>query len=371
METGEMRPKSPFGTIQAAETDVSQSFVFLPVSEYQKISGVEAVTRVGNYAAAVTTSSGENLTARFYGIDRLDFPQVAFWRRDFAAQSLGGLMNALASAPDGVLLPRSVMQSLQLQPGDPLQIEVKTDNQSTQLLFQIVGDFELFPTWYPLEASGKPGSILVVGNLDYLFDQVGGEYPYHVWLKFNPQLSTSANLADLAAQELQRLGLRVVASEAAQPIITSTRDRPERQGVFGLLFIGFSAAAVLAVLGFLLYAIFSYQRRFIELGVLRAAGLSRFQMGVYLAFEMLFLIGLGGLLGTGLGIWSSSYFIPFLQIGAGAADRFPPFDVLINYPMLYQMYALFGLLFVITFFVLVFLLQRMRIFNAIKMGETV
>jgi len=370
-EMGEMRPNSPFGTVQVSETEVSQSFVFLPVSEYQKIKGVEAVTRVGNYSAEVTTSDGSNLEAIFMGIDRLNFPQVAFWRNDFSSQSLGGLMNALASVPEGVLLPRSVMQSLQLQVGDPVQIQVQTDNQANELLFQIVGDLELFPTWYPLETSGIPGRILVVGNLDYLFDQVGGEYPYQVWLKFLPGVGDANNPEDVASQELQRLGLRVVSSESAQPIINATRERPERQGVFGLLFIGFSAAAVLAVLGFLLYAIFSYQRRFIELGVLRAGGLSRQQMGVYLAFEMLFLIGLGGLLGTGLGIWASGYFIPFLQIGAGAADLFPPFQVLINYPMLYQMYALFGILFLVTFVVLVFLLQRMRIFHAIKMGETV
>jgi len=42
--------------------------------------------------------------------------------------------------------------------------------------------------------------------------------------------------------------------------------------LLGLLSVGFITAAVLTVLGFILYAMFSFRRRFIELGMLRAVG---------------------------------------------------------------------------------------------------
>ena len=41
------------------------------------------------------------------------------------------------------------------------------------------------------------------------------------------------------------------------------RQRPERQGFYGLLSVGFVASAFLTVLGFLFYSLLSLQRRFV------------------------------------------------------------------------------------------------------------
>jgi len=40
-------------------------------------------------------------------MDRLDYPLVAWFCRDFAADSLGSLMNRLAQKQNGVLVSRS------------------------------------------------------------------------------------------------------------------------------------------------------------------------------------------------------------------------------------------------------------------------
>jgi putative ABC transport system permease protein len=140
--------------------------------------------------------------------------------------------------------------------------------------------------------------------------------------------------------------------------------------LFGLLSVGFAAAAVLTVLGFLLYALFSFRRRFIEFGVLRAIGLSSEQMTSFLAWELAFLILMGGALGTGLGAWVSAFFIPFLQIGVDEATRIPPYSVDIAWSAIFHIYALFGALFVVALATLVIMLRRMKIFQAIKLGET-
>jgi len=109
----------------------------------------------------------------------------------------------------------------------------------------------------------------------------------------------------------------------------------------------------------------------VELGVLRAGGLSRRQMTTYLAFELIFLILFGGIVGTSLGVWMSTRFIPYLQIGTDVASRIPPFKIIIAWSSIFQIYALFALLFACTLVVLVILLERMKIFQAIKLGETV
>ena len=94
-------------------------------------------------------------------------------------------------------------------------------------------------------------------------------------------------------------------------------------------------------------------------------------MGTYLAFELTFLVLFGTVVGTVLGAWISTKFIPYLQIGTDVASRVPPFKIIIAWNAIFEIYALFGFLFAITLAVLVVMLERMKIFQAIKLGETV
>ena len=126
---------------------------------------------------------------------------------------------------------------------------------------------------------------------------------------------------------LREMNLNVLDYDVALEQVAKEQRRPERQGLFGFLSIGFAAAALLTVLGFLLYALFSFRRRFIELGMLRAIGLSAGQMTSFLAWELAFLILTGLVAGTVLGVLVSQIFIPSLQVGAGLEARIPPFLV--------------------------------------------
>jgi putative ABC transport system permease protein len=152
--------------------------------------------------------------------------------------------------------------------------------------------------------------------------------------------------------------------------IRAEQARPERQGLFGLLSVGFVASALLTVLGFLLYALFSFRRRFIEMGMLRAVGLSVRQMVSLLAAELAFLVLIGIGAGTVVGVFASRLFVPFLKIGAASQTLYPPFQVEIAWMSILQIYILFAILFMAALAVLSRLLVRMKIFQAIKLGET-
>jgi putative ABC transport system permease protein len=205
-----------------------------------------------------------------------------------------------------------------------------------------------------------------VGNLDALFAQIGGEMPYEVWLETEGEPdATGLN------QALRERGLfRWSWKEPYQQIFTE-QLRPERQGVFGLLSVGYIAAALLTVLGFFMYALFSLRQRLITMGILRAVGLSQRHMTFFVALELAFLILSGLTLGTGLGVLVSRQFIPFLQIETNAADLVPPYLVEIAWPAVIQVYILFALLFIVALVMLVIILGHMKIFQAIKLGETV
>jgi putative ABC transport system permease protein len=63
-------------------------------------------------------------------------------------------------------------------------------------------------------------------------------------------------------------------------------------------------------------------------------------------------------------------FIPYLQVGTGPSAQTPPFVVKIAWSAIFRIYALFGLLFVGALGGLAALLLRMKIFQAVKLGET-
>ncbi|MCK4897480.1 MAG: ABC transporter permease, partial [Anaerolineales bacterium] len=292
-----------------------------------------------------------------------DFPKVAYWREDFAAESLNDLMNKLALDPAGVLVPVDYLRETGLKIGDPINLRVHTFGQNNNFPVTVVGSFDYFPMWYPQQGP------LFVGNLDYLFDQAWGEFPYRVLLR----AEEGVDPATLGQEGLQSLDFNVRYLSWDSPVleITTTQAQPERQGLFGFLFIGFATAALLSALAFLLYVLYSFRQRFIELGVLRSAGLSMVQMSGYMVWELTFLILLGVSIGTVLGVWASNLFIPYLQIGSQMSALVPPFRVLIAWPMIFQIYWMFAVLFGVTLIILLISLQRMRIFQAIKLGETV
>lgn len=143
--------------------------------------------------------------------------------------------------------------------------------------------------------------------------------------------------------------------------------QPERVGLFGVLNVGFFVTGLMPGIGFVLYSYASLRRRFIQLGILRAIGLSVRQMIGYLALEQMMLMSLAILTGAGVGLLTASMFLPFLQVGT---TPIPPFEVLIGWAESGWLSLLFGLVLSATVAGTISYLAHMRVFQAIKLGET-
>ena len=333
---------------------------YLPPAAYEEIDGVETATRIGRFQATIDAGD-EELSGEYLGIDWHTFNDVSYWRSDFSDYRLGTLMNQLGSHPDGVLLPNSLLSKLGLEGGDFLPVTIDADGVRISTDLKIVGTFDYFPTWYQADAP-----FLMVANLEHLFEIAGGEIVFQVWLDTNEQFDTVT-----LRKELSLRRLTTTTWTTPEPTIDAALQEPARQGIFGLLSVGFIAAAILTVLGYFLYALFSMRRRMIEIGIMQAVGLSTRKMIGLVAWEMALLILTGVLLGTLLGITISQLFIPAIQIGAALTENTPPYLVEISWSAVYQIYALFALLFLAALFILSLILQRMNLFQAIKLGETV
>jgi putative ABC transport system permease protein len=60
-----------------------------------------------------------------------------------------------------------------------------------------------------------------------------------------------------------------------------------------------------------------------------------------------------------------------MQVGVDPSALIPPFEILINWQAVFQIYFVFAALFIGTLVIVVTLLRRMKVFQAIKLGETV
>ncbi len=353
---------------QAADTGASDEggageieephWEFLPHFTYLNIPGVKALTRVGDYKVRILWSDTVD-EGHIIGIDRDNFADIAFFRDDFAAFPLSKIIQALRMRDPAVFVDSTFLRQNQLQLGSRMLLSVSMLGKWHAMEFFIAGTIDYFPTSYPDKGP------LFVTNLEYLFSQAGGLYSYHLWLKTDSSMSTRALEIGLMSQGTTA---SMVQHNAREEILASQR-LPERQGFFGLLSVGFIAAALLTALGYLIYSLIHFQRRSIELGVLRAIGLSIKQMILYLVSEQLSLVVIGSGTGVLLGAATSVLFIPFLQVSSGKNIGTPPFIVRIAWADISQIVIMFGLLLIAVSVIMVWLLIRMKIFQAVKLEE--
>lgn len=334
----------------------------LNLEEHRKLPSIEEITRVGKYDVTYSYGVGEQ-KAILMGIDRLDFPKVAFYREDFAGQPLGALMNALGAEPMGVLVPRAVAEKAGFRPGDHMNVSINILGSFFERDMIVVGTYDYFPTVLPDETP------TLIANLDSVFDSPESSVGYDLWLKLREKTDTKL----LLYQIQQMLGgprVVVVVRGNAFDDLRISMDLPERMGLFGILNVGFIATGLMPGIGFVLYSYASLRRRFIQLGILQAIGLSVGQLIGYLVLEQLLLMGLAIGLGAAIGLLTSQLFVPLLQVSTTGAGAIPPFEVLIGWAESGWLSLAFAFILFLTILGTVMYLAKMQIFQAVKMGET-
>jgi len=359
--TGQGNAGQPGAPVGGASTGGNTPAVwnFLPISDHLALPGVLAAARLGSYDAELT-AGGRSASGQLIGVDRTEFPAVAFFRRDFAAEPLVALMNRLASDPAALLVDRTTWERFHVNTGDTVELRVTIDGEARVTAFKIAGLLDYFPTRYPEDGP------FFLANLDYLFESWGGPQPYDVWLRTAPGTSTNAIITGI-----NNLGVAVITTQDARARLDQAYSAPNRQGMLGLLSVGFLAASILTVVGFLLYTLFSLRERFIQLGVLRAIGLSVRQMGAALALEQVFLILTGLAAGTGISVLTAYLFIPHLPVSMGAHPGVPPYVVAIAWGDILRVYVIFGVMLLGGTTASLVSLAKMKIFQAVKLGEIV
>ncbi|MBA3947333.1 MAG: hypothetical protein H0X37_22590 [Herpetosiphonaceae bacterium] len=348
-------------TDHAQQSLAEERWTSLPPWEYGKIADVRAWSRMLHNDVMATVGTGVGAPGTLIALDRAGFTQTGWWRPDLAGNgdSLGHLMNVLAAEPQAVIVNRAFLQAARLNLGDPLTLAITSSPGETgerQFIIRAIADN--FPTVYQ-----KPGTYTFIANFDYV-TLLNDPAHFDVLLQLAPGATPDAVVAAFT-----QAGFNVDNVQDAHALVAAAQARPERTGFVGLLSLGFVASAGLTMLALLLYSLFSFRRRMVEIGVLRAAGLSLLQLGWLLAFELCFLILTSAVAGTALGVAAARLFVPFYQLGNTIEARTPAFIVVIAWAEIGRLLLILGAMLLATLIATLFLLRRLRIHEAIKLGQ--
>jgi putative ABC transport system permease protein len=329
----------------------------VPTDAYRAIEGVRDASRVGEVRAAIH-GAHDMPSVRLLAVDRLDLGRVAYFREDYARESLGALMNLLAQAPEHILVPADVADKLNLELGDELRLNTYVyGNTLIQFDFTVAGTFDYFPTMYPDEAP------VLVGNLDYLELRTYGILPHDVWLQLEPGASSEDVMG--AVQRLQvRPGFVHDLGEALQV----ENRRLERVGIFGLLSLCFVAGGLLAMANLLVSSTMMMHRRSVSYAVLQALGLRRGNVLRVVTYEGILTIAYGLVTGVLCGVVCARLYVPFFPLSDTPGLPVPPFIPSIDWDWTVRItVAVVGALLLAQFVALVRLI-RTRVFESLRMG---
>jgi putative ABC transport system permease protein len=345
---------------EGEEIDVAALGAFVPSpGEFARLPGVRAATRVGHYPIRIYDADGQEIDGNMLAIDRVDFPQVAWFRQDFAPEPLGALMNRLAVAPENILVAHDFLTANGLRIGDRLDIRIGLERGiAITNQFVIAGVYTYFPTV-------ESGTVGVIANLDHLFTLAGATFPHRIWLSLDEHAS-----GDDLKQAIRREGIEPADFQDARAIVAIEQARMERVGIFGTLTAGFLAATAVAVVGFLVHSYASLSDRLYQFAVLRAAGLERRQIIVQVVLEYGFVTLYGGIAGALIGMGAAEFFAPFFRIPDIAGAPLPPLIPLIAERESIRLALVFVIVMIAVELVVLARAFGTRIFQVLRMGYT-
>ena len=324
-----------------------------PFLKRLEIEGVVNAARVLVRRAEARNASLHAGSVTMMAIVPHEFAPVAWARPDLFNPHFYDYLTQLSKHRQGALVSAELKRRGNLEPGDPLTINY--NNQRIDAY--VVG---VVPYWPSLNPEHRP---FVVMNLDHVQEFIALE-PYDSWYDI-----TGSEAIPNIVQRLAAIGVWEWKRVDTEQILRDLHREPYRRGFFGILTIGFLAAAAVAVLAFVVYTIYSTRQRLIQFGALRANGLSLMQTLGVVGLEQLLTVGIGLVIGIAGGNAATTLFLPFLRDRASEVQPVPPFLIVTDLDDLTRMVAIVGAAFVVGVAALALFLVRARLASALRLGE--
>lgn len=336
--------------------------------KFAQINGVRATAKVYRNDIAATRIDQQDIPVTLLGIDTKTFGETTDLKDGLLKYPYYTYLNVLSKNEDAVLVSSNFRDQLGLKIGDAITYNTQATAAIGNITGTIYGFFDYWPSYSPKGIRQLPdGSVeelnnfMIVGHLSRI-QSVWGTLPYEIWIDMNRDTEGVYNFIKDRNLVLMKFIDRSVMVEdiSLEPIF---------QGTNGILTMSFIIILLICSVGYLIYWTLSIRSRELQFGIFRAMGVTRKEILHMLVNEQL-MTGLFAIIfGVGTGFLASSLYVPIIQIAYSGADRVLPLELITKSSDLIRLFSVIGIVFFICLGILIRQVFRMKITQALKLGE--
>ncbi len=334
---------------------------------FEALDGAEAMTRVyvNNGVSMAPNGGGTIKNIRLMGIHTKEFGEVAWYKDSLSDVHWYHYLNAMSQNSRAVLVSRNFQTDHGYKLGDSISYRNAAGDSLRGVIYGFV---DYFPSWAPVTytkaANGlftEQKTYLIVAHLQQI-QSSWGILPYQVWVR---NKDSSAYLYDFA--ENGSKGFSTFLDVSAEMV--EKKNDPILQGTNGILTVGFIVVLLLCSVGFLIFWILSIQSRSLLFGIFRAMGMTMREVFTMLINEQVFISGASIAIGALVGKLTSKLYMPLIQMAYASSDNALPLELISHSTDTIRLFAVIGMVMLICMFILGALISRMKIAQALKLGE--
>jgi len=333
--------------------------------KYGQLEGVSGIAKVYVNENANIKLGKEKPLVTLMGIHTKDFGKTAFFPEGLLPYHFYEYLNSMSTNANAIIVSSNFRDKLEYRIGDTLLYY--NENQES-IAGVIYGFVDYWPTYRPTEVmvytdgtTGLKDNYLVVAHLTTI-QEMFGVTPYEIWLDMDGPSDLFYNFVE----ENQIMLSKFV--DLSSEYIKLQNDTLF-QGTNGILTMSFIIILILCGAGYLIYWILSIKSRELLFGIFRAMGMSKREILHMLFTEQVYSGFLYILFGTGIGLVAAKLFVPMIQIAYSASDQVLPLTLITKSSDLIRLFAVIGFVILLCFIILTRLVFRMKINQALKLGE--
>ncbi|MDD6883701.1 MAG: FtsX-like permease family protein [Eubacteriales bacterium] len=333
---------------------------------YTSLAGVKSITRVlVDDGGSMSVPGGKLTNIRIMGINTREFGETAWFDSSLLPQHWYHYLNAMSQKARAVLVSTNFREDYGYAIGDAITYRGAAGDSVRGIIYGFVDYWPGYtPVTYTKASNGlysEKENYLIVANLSQL-QANWGITPYQIWIK---ALDSSQFIYDFARDN----GIVYQTFRDASAEIVSMKNDPVIQGTNGVLTVGFIVVLALCTVGFLIYWVLSIRSRELQFGIFRAMGMSMREIVSMLVNEHIFISGAAILTGAAVGRLTAKLYMPLIQIAYSSSDSAIPLRV-INLPGdMLRLAIVVGIMIGACLIILGELIRRMKIAQALKLGE--
>lgn len=332
---------------------------------------VKAVARVMTEKNAYVSANSQTVKdVHFMAIHTKDFGNSAWMPEGYSAEHWYHALNALSQRPDGAIISSNLAKQCALEVGDTLsatRFDVKNQQTGRQIL-TVAAIVDYWPGYEnKYETKTEDGNViladryLIVTNLENILREFAVS-PYQVWMKVDGD-------TEQVYKWLEEHEIKLVSAVDTSEDIDAMKNDPYFQVTNGMLTITFIVVLLLCAIGFLIYWVTSIRSRELIFGIYRAMGMSMRELIFMLINEHFFGSLLPIAFGAGIGVLASKLFVPLIEIAYSPSVQTLPTRIFSSDSDMLQIAIVVGAMLLFCIGVISYILSKIKINQALKLGE--